>query len=182
MGWLAASSGILFLAAMALLATFFSTGDERFDRAAEVCFVLFALVGIPTIAVVGGRLPDGVVGQVVTAVGIGGVGLLGLGELGSVLRVVDFRKLAPLVAAAFFAFLAWIGAVSAITVANGGLPTNLGWLGIVTIAAGALIVGSIVRQPGVITGEREPPIATMRAMLVPMVGIAVWMTWLGYSL
>lgn len=183
MGWLAIAAGIAFGAALLLLVTFFVTRDERYDRIAEWSFVAFALLAIPTMLTVAGRLPEGglIVGTV-TVVGIAGVAVLGLGELASTLRIVDFRRMAPLITLGFMAYLVWIGAVSVVVLARGGLPINLGWLGIVTIAVGAVIVGSIVTVPGVVGGQTEPPRGRMTAFFLPMAGIVAWMIWLGMSL
>jgi hypothetical protein len=48
MGWLAIGAGLAFGAAMALLAAFFATSDERYDRIAEWSFVAFGILGVPT--------------------------------------------------------------------------------------------------------------------------------------
>jgi hypothetical protein len=176
-------AGLAFGGAIALLARFFATKVERYDRAAEWAFVVFAACAIPTIATVGPRLPGGgTVSAIVTVVGLAAAAVIGLGELGSSLHVVDFRRIAPAITAAFFAFIGWIGAVSILTVTSGGLPTGLGWLGIVTLVLGVAIIAWIVREPGVLTGKREPRSSQMTAFFVPMIGIVAWMIWLGFSL
>ncbi len=48
MGWTAAAAGVAFGGALALLATFFATKNERFDRVAEWLFVVFAVLAIPS--------------------------------------------------------------------------------------------------------------------------------------
>ncbi len=168
---------------MVFLATFFATKNQRFDRVAEWSFVAFALLAIPTIVTIGGRVPNGGPAlPVATVVGIVGVTAVGLGELGSTLKLVDFRRIAPLVTLGFLAFLAWIGIASVLVVSGGGLPVNLGWLGIGSIVLGVAIVAWIVREPGVMTGQREPGRTEMVAFFVPMVGVVAWMVWLGLSL
>lgn len=183
MGWIAGAAGVAFAGALVLLATFFATKDQRFDRVAEWLFVAFAALAIPTMLAVAERLTSqGLTVGVVTAVGIGGVGVLGLGELGSSLRLIDFRRIAPVMTIGFLGFLAWIGAVSILMITGGGLPETLGWFGLGTIAVGMSIVLWIVRVPGVMSGEREPPMGHMAIFFVPMAGIVAWMVWLGLNL
>ncbi len=183
MGWIAGATGVLFALALVLLAAFFATKNERFDRLAEWCFVAFGVLAIPTIVTTAGRLPNGgLLMQAATVAGLAGAVAVGLGELGSSLKIVDFRRIAPIVTLGFFAFLAWIGVTSVVIVTGGVLPLNLGWLGIATIAAGGLIVGWMASRPGVLSGRAEPPMAAMVAFFVPMAGIVAWMIWLGSSL
>lgn len=180
MGWMSIAAGIAFGLALVLLATFFVTKDARFDRLAEWSFVVFAVLAIPTIWAAGGRLAEGgLVSWAAALIGIASVALIGLGELGSTLGVIDFRRIAPLVSVAFFGFLVWIGIASLLAITAGGLPAQLGWLGIVTIVLGILIVGWILRTPGVMRGERDPKPTQMVAFFVPMIGIVAWMIWLG---
>ena len=183
MGWIAGAAGLAFGGALTLLATFFATKNERFDRVAEWLFVAFAALAIPVIVAVAGRLTsEGPTVGIVSGVGIVGVAIVGLGELGSSLKLVDFRRIAPAMTIGFLAFLAWIGAVSILTITGGGLPASLGWFGLGTIAIGITIVLWIVRVPGVITGEREPKPGQMTVFFVPMAGIVAWMIWLGLNL
>jgi hypothetical protein len=188
MGWVAGAAGIAFGLALVLLVTFFATKDSRFDRVAEWCFVAFGLLAVPTVLAAAERLSGGgAITQAGTALGVAGAVGIGLGELGSSLRLVDFRRIATPITVAFLAFLAWIGVASAVIVTRGGLPTGglpagLGWLGIVAIITGAAIVGRMAREPGVLTGRREPPPLVMAAFLVPTAGIVGWMVWLGLSL
>ncbi len=72
--------------------------------------------------------------------------------------------------------------MSALTVLRGGFPTLLGWLGLASILFGVAVIGWIAREPGVLSGEREPARAPMTAFFVPLVGIVLWMVWLGLSL
>jgi hypothetical protein len=183
---IATGAGIAFGLALVLLATFFRTQDSRFDRVAEWCFVVFAALGIPVILAVGDRLggAGGAVMTGATAGGALGAGVLGLAELGSSLRLVDFRRIAAITTLGFVAFLVWIGAVSIATIAAQApvLPVALGWLGIASIGAGLVIIGWIMRTPGVVTGDAEPPALAMAAFFVPMAGIVAWMVGLGLSL
>jgi hypothetical protein len=151
-GWLADMSAIAFAVAMGMLTAFFVTNDQRYDRVAEWAFVVFAIAAIPTMLATAAQFPNGgIVVGVVTAVGIVGVALVGLGELGTALRLVDFRRISPLVTVGFVAFLVWIGVISLLIVAGTELPTALGWLGILTIVVGAAIIAWIIRVPGVMT-------------------------------
>ncbi len=83
MGWVAAAAGLAFGLALALLAAFFVSKDERFDRGAEWSFVVFAALAIPTIVAVAGHLAGSelvVAGS--TAVGVAGVAVVGLESSG----------------------------------------------------------------------------------------------------
>lgn len=186
MGWMAGAAGLAFGLALLLLATFFATRNERLDRLdrlAEWSFVAFALLAIPTILAVAGRLSDGGLAvRMVTIVGLVGVAVVGLGELGSSLGLIDFRRIAPPVSAGFLGYLVWIGLASVLAITGGGLPAGLGWLGVVTIALGIGIMGWVLREPGVMRGEREPGRSQMIAFFVPMTGIVAGMVWLGLLL
>ena len=183
MGWIAAAAGVAFGVALVMLMLFFRTKDARYDRVAEWSFVLFAVLAVPTIATVAGRLSgDGIVVPLVTAAGIIGVVLMGLGELGSTLKIVDFRRIAGVVTIGFLAFLLWIGAASILIVTGSGLAAGLGWLGLAAIVLGIAVVAWVSMTPGVISGQREPGNRQMSAFIVPMVGIVAWLLWLGLSL
>ena len=67
-------------------------------------------------------------------------------------------------------------------IVSGGLPSELGWFGLATIALGVVIVGWILRTPGVLRGDAEPRPEQMRIFFVPMIGMVAWMAWLGLSL
>ncbi len=182
-GWLAVAAGLAFGLALIMLMAFFVTRVERFDRLAEWSFVVFALCAIPTIVAVPDRLSgSGPLTTIATAIGVASVATVGLGELGSALRLVDFRRVAPLMTIGFVGFLLWIGVVSVIAIAGDGLPAGLGWLGLAAIVLGIATVAWIVRLPGVMRGEREPPQWAMIVFFVPMIGIVTWMVWLGLSL
>ena len=182
MVWISAGAGLSFGLALGLLTAFFVTREERYDRVAEWAFVVFAVLAVPTILAVGNHLPPGIVTSVATALGVIGVVAIGLGEIGTALRLVDFRRIANFVALGFFGFLVWIGLVSLLVVSAGGLPSPLGWFGVVVIAAGLVITALVVRTPGVMTGEHEPPVGQMAAFLAPVLGIVAWLMWLGFSL
>ena len=183
MGWLAIATGVLFGAALAFLTAFFFTKNERFDRVAEWCFVLFVLGAIPTMLSVARLFRDGgPVVPIATAIGIVSVAVVGIAELGTTLRLVDFRRVAPIVTVAFLGFLVWIGIVSVLIVTQGRLPAALGWLGIAAIVLGIAIVGWITRQPGVMGGDREPARGPMIALVIPMAGIVGWLVLLGFNL
>ncbi|NJD29515.1 MAG: hypothetical protein FIA92_14630 [Chloroflexi bacterium] len=182
MPWIAVGAGVLFGLALLCLVAFFVTKDARFDRIAEWAFVGFAVLAVPTIVAANGQLAGGALEALVMWAGILGVGFIGLGELAITLRLIEFRRVAAVITMGFLAFLAWIGAVSVLAIANGALPVELGWLGIVSIALGILIVAWLASQPGVLTAEREPSRIQMGAFLVPMAGIVVWLVWLGFSL
>jgi hypothetical protein len=175
----AAGAAVAFGAALALLAAFFATGNARLDRLAEWAFVVFALLAVPTMLAVASRLPAGSpVTPIATAIGIAGAVGLGLVELLITLGVVDFRRIGAPATLAFLAVLVWIGAVSFEAIADGSFPAGLGWLGLGSIVVAIVIVGAIVRTPGVLQGEREPSRPLALSFGVPMAGIVAWMLWL----
>ena len=183
MALVTAGAGFAFGLALAFLGAFFATKDARLDRVAEWLFVAFGVLAVPAMLAVGGRLPGaGIAGTALTAIGIIGAVGTALGELAATLHVVDFRRIATPLTAAFVAYLAWVGGVSVLIVTNGGLPTALGWLGIVAIAIGIVMIAVVVRQPGVITGDREPGRLPMAGLVLVMVAVVAWMVWLGASL
>jgi len=182
-GWLAVGTGLAFGLALVMLATFFATRNERWDRIAEWAFVAFAVMAVPTILATGTLLADAAqAGQVATAIGLVSVVVIGFGELASTLHVLDFRRIAPLITIAFLGFLAWIGIVSVLAITTGALPSGLGWLGVLAIVLGVGIVLWVTRTPGVLRGERDPDRGPMMAFFVPMIGIVAWLAWLGLSL
>jgi len=183
MTWIAAGAGIAFGLALVLLTIFFVTGNQRADRVAEWAFVVFALLAVPTIAAVGVRYePDSALAWPIAALGIAGALGLGAGELLSALRVIDFRRMATAITVAFMAFLLWLAATSGTILTLGRFPAALGWLGVGSIAVGAVVIASIAMEPGVLRGERQPAKAQMKLFMVPMAGIVAWLVWLGLSL
>lgn len=183
MGWLAIGAGVAFGLALGFLSMFFMTKNQRYDRIAEWAFVVFAILAVPTILAVGDRLSDGgLAAQAATVIGVVGVVVVGVGELGSTLKLIDFRRIAPVMSAGFFAFIGWIGLASVLALTSGELPVELGWFGLAVLVLGVVIVGWMIRTPGVMSGEREPERNQLLAFFVPMIGIVAWMAWLGLSL
>jgi len=180
MNWMAVGAGLALGTSIGMLAAFFATRNERFDRIAEWSFVVLALLGVPTMLAVGDRLAaGGLAAQGLTWIGIVGIVIVGLGELGTTLRLVDFRKISPVVALGFMAFLVWVGGSSAVTISGGGLPVEHGWLGVGSIALALLLMGTLLRTPGVMTGEKDPSRALMIGFFVPILGVVAWLIWLG---
>lgn len=183
MSWIAIVAGISFGLALALLAAFFVTSDQRYDRVAEWCFGLFAVAMVPTMLTVADLLATlGLAGTALTIIGVLSVAIIGIGEVGSSLGLIDFRRVAMVITAAFVGFLAWIGGVSVVNLDSGALPAGLGWLGVTAIVAGAVIIGLILRDPAVARGEREPGKGLLAAFFVPLSGVVAWIVWLGLSL
>jgi hypothetical protein len=134
MPWLAVGAGVLFGLALALLAAFFVTHDRRLDRASEWAFVGFAVLAIPTMLDVAGRLEvEGPAVPILTAMGVLGAAVVGLGELAMTVGLIDYRRVAVPLTIAFLAVLGWIGLASLLIVVGGGLPPAIVvwmvWLG-----------------------------------------------------
>jgi hypothetical protein len=183
MALVTAGAGIAFGLAFGFLGAFFATKNERFDRVAEWLFVAFGVLSVPAMLAIAGRLPNGGIAVgAITAIGIVGAVGTGLGELVITLRLVDFRRVAALLTVAFVAFLVWVGGISVLVVTGGGFPAALGWLGLSAIVVGILMLALTVREPGVITGEREPGPIQMAGLVLVMVAVVAWMIWLAANL
>ncbi|HET9681535.1 MAG TPA: hypothetical protein VFP19_05800 [Candidatus Limnocylindrales bacterium] len=184
MGWLAIGAGVAFGTAMALLASFFVTKDERYDRAAEWSFVAFGLLGVPAAIAIADRLSGaGPASNVVAGLGIAGIAATALGELGTTLGLLDFRRVAAILSLAFVAILLWVGGASVLALSTGAFPAAAGWLGLATIVVVlALFVAIAIRTPGMFTGAADPPRGPMVAFFVPLVGIVAWLVWMGIGL
>lgn len=185
MGPIALAAGVLLGLAMLGLALFFRTGDRRFDQVAEWGFAGFGLTGALTALEVAGRIGDagGLLAAVGSGLGVAGTILLGLAEVATALRLLDWRRVAPLTTLAFVGVLAWIGLVS-VSLASGAAPTipaGVGWLGIGSIVAGFGVITWLARLPGMLTGQAAPPASAMAAFLVPAAGLVGWFAWLGAS-
>jgi hypothetical protein len=185
MGLVAAGTGVAFGSAIALLALFFRTRNERFDRVAEWLFVAFGVLAVPTILAVSSRMagPEPA-WTVLAAVGAIGAGVLALAELASALKLIDFRRIAGLTTMATLAFFVWIGGISAVIVTSSGspFPATLGWLGIASMVLSIAIIAWITRMPGVVSGDTQPDSRALSFFLLPLVGIVAWLIWLGLSL
>ncbi len=183
MGIVTAGAGVAFGLALGLLGAFFATKREVLDRLAEWSFVIFGVLAVPAIVAVVGRFPDQApLAWAVAAAGIVGAAGLGLGELAITLGFVDFHRAATALTVAFVCFLAWIAGVSLLALATGALPLGLGWLGVLAIGVGIIVVALMIRQPGVIQGERQPGRIQIAGVLASMVGVVAWMLWLALSL
>lgn len=184
MGWLVIGAGVAFGAAMCLLAAFFVTKDERYDRVAEWSFVVFGVLGVPAAIAIADRLSGaGLASNVVAGLGIAGIGATALGELGTTLRLVDFRRVAAILSLAFLAILLWVAGASVLVLSTSAFPPGVGWLGIGTIAIVLVLFVAIVgRTPGMFTGAADPPRGPMVALFLPLIGIVAWLVWMGISL
>jgi hypothetical protein len=180
MNMVAVGAGLALATSIGMLAAFFATRNERFDRIAEWAFVALAILGVPTMLILGDRLAaGGLAAPVLTWIGIAGVVVVGAGELAATLRIVDFRKISPIVALGFLAFLVWVGGSAAVSITTGRLPAVHGWLGVGSIVVAIALMGVLLRTPGVMSGAAEPSRAMMGAFFVPIIGVVAWLVWLG---
>lgn len=186
MGPIVLAAGALLGLAIAGLALFFRTGDARFDRVAEWAFAGFGLTGAISALTLAGRIGEagGLLAGVASGLGVTGTVLLGLAELATALRLVAWRRVAPLTTLAFVGVLLWIGLAS-VAIASGAapsLPVGIGWLGIGAIVAGLGVLTWLGRTPGLLTGQAAPPPTAMAGFLVPAAAMVGWFAWLGAAL
>lgn len=167
--------------AMVLLTLFFATRNERYDRIAEALFVAFGVLQLPVVVVVSGGTQSPLA-YISVGLGLAGAAGIAIGELLSLLGLIDFRRVAGPLTLAFLAFLAWIGLTSVEMLGSPLYPAALAWLGIASIAAGTLIVASMMLTPGVIRGDREPGRLQMLTFFAPLTGMVAWMLWLATTL
>ena len=182
MAFVTLGTAATFAAAAVLLATFFATKNDRFDRLAEWLFVVFAGFAIALAVLVQQRLETGSgLAILVTAIGIAGVSVVGLIELLSTLGRINFERYGGLAALGFAGWLAWIAGVSLIGLASGAVPVLLGWLGILVVAVALVVVGRFALDRSLVRGERSPGLAEMAPLLAVFVAVIAWLVWRGVT-
>ncbi|MFO7548709.1 MAG: hypothetical protein R6X29_07580 [Acidimicrobiia bacterium] len=95
---------------------------------------------------------------------------------------VPFTRVAMIVTAAFGGVLLWMGGLSVAGLVSGALPSGLGWLGVGMVVVSALVIGVMARDRSLIRAERAPTPPEMAVGVVPFLGVAVWLVWLGVEL
>lgn len=182
MGLSAVLSGVLLMVSAGLLLTFFVTGSESADRAANWVFLAFYAVTGWTIVQVHNLFVDQT-GWIwsLTVLGILGVSISFLATLVVALGRVDFTRVAVVSTAAFGGVLVWMLGVSILVVALGVLPRALGWYGVIALSLSALFVGGISTDRAIMTGERRPgPVVNGVSALI-LLALVGWFIWLGTS-
>jgi hypothetical protein len=162
-------AGIALLVASGLLLLFFVAGNEAADRLSNWFFLAFYALMAWTVVEVQSFYGDvGGFVWVVTIVALVALAVLILSTLGVVLGLVEFTRVAIPTTVAFLVLMVWMLAVSILIVIEGGLPAALGWFGI-----GVLAVSLVMR------GEKTPGPILNAAYGLILVGLTVWIVWLG---
>lgn len=176
-------AGVFFALALASLAVFFITRDERADRLSSLAFPAFEILMIPVMLEIHGRyVEQAALTWVATSIGLAAMFVLISSGLLVVAGRVTFPQVAILQTAAFAAFTLWIAATSWLALAFGGLPAGLGWLGLAAIVLSLGAIAWMVRDRALVRGERDPTRPEMVMSVVPFVTLAAWLIWLGTSL
>jgi hypothetical protein len=117
-----------------------------------------------------------------TVLGLAGTLISLVGQIQVMVGGVPFGRIAMRQTLTFGGILIWIAGLSWIVISEGGLPPGLGWLGLAAVVVGAAIIGLLTRDPTLMKGERAPKSGELVLGVVPFVGIAAWLIWLGTSL
>lgn len=180
MGLQTVLAGIALLVASGLLLLFFVAGNEAADRASNWFFLAFYALMAWTVVEVQRFYGDvnGFV-WVVTIVALVALVVLIVSTLGVVLGIVQFTRVAIPTTVAFLVLMVWMLAVSVLIVIEGGLPAALGWFGIGVMAVSLVVVGLAVTDQAMMRGEKTPGPILNAAYGLILVGLTVWIVWLG---
>lgn len=182
-GLAALGAGVFFGLSMALLIVFFVTKNEQADRWSERSFLVFFVLAAVVIYEIHRRYVDrSPLVWVATIAGLAGMAVSFVLELLVTARRVEFTRVAPLLTGGFVVFILWLLAASAMILAFGGLPAELGWLGVVAVVVAIGVIGWLVRDPAMMKGERSPTQVEMALSVVPFIGVIAWLVWLGLNL
>jgi hypothetical protein len=95
---------------------------------------------------------------------------------------VAFTRVAIVVTVAFAGVLVWMAGLSAASLVTGTLPSALGWLGVGSVIVAAIVLGLMTRDPSLLRAERAPTPSEMAVAILPFLGVAAWLVWLGLEL
>jgi hypothetical protein len=183
------AAGVLALVSGVLLAIFFATGKVAWGRANDAASAAFALLLVPALITLHGRL-EPVVGPVAFALTASGVAAVIGTTIFSALAALGRLSIGHITTwqgGSFGLLFAWVGLISLVGLVTDRLPTGVAWLGLVamTFALIATIeVGRLVRRFGMdeLARMTRPPLIAAGATLVALVAFPVWCVWLGLSL
>lgn len=173
-------AGLALLVAAGLLIYFFATENETADKASNWFFLVFyGLMAWTVVEVHGVYVDVGAFVWVLTIVGLAALTVLFVGTLLIVLNVIDFRRVAMITTGAFLIVMLWMLAISILIVTQGGLPDALGWLGIGVMALSLAVVGIGAIDRQLMMGEKTPGPGLNTVYGLILVGLTVWIVWLG---
>ncbi|HEY5578747.1 MAG TPA: hypothetical protein VIL12_03540 [Acidimicrobiia bacterium] len=173
-------AGIALLAAAGLLLVFFATENETADKVSNWFFLAFyALMAWTVVEVHQQYVGQAALTWLLTVAALGALGVLFVTTLLVVLGRIDFRRIAMLSTVAFLVLLLWMLGVSILIIAEGGLPTALGWLGVGIMTVSLILVGYVATDRELLRGEKTPGAVLNVLMGLVLIGVTVWVVWLG---
>ena len=173
-------AGITLLVAAGLLVVFLATENETAEKASNWFFLTFyALMGWTVVEVHQQFVEQAALTWLLTVAALGALGVLFVTTLLVVLGRIDFRRIAMLSTVAFLVLVVWMLGVSILIITEGGLPTALGWLGVGVMTLSLILVGYVAADSELVRGEKTPgPMLSVLLGLV-LLGLTVWLVWLG---
>ncbi len=182
MGTTTAVAGIALLIASILLLTFFVRQSEVADRAANWFFLAF--YGLMAVGAGGvhGFYAGTTAWMWIPTIGV--IGVLAVQFAATVLVLsgrTTFEKVALVSTLGFVVLMLWMLAVSILVLTQGGLPRGLGWLGVVTMSIGAIVIGAVTTDRELVTGAKMPGKALMALFVPILLGMTTWIVWLGVA-
>lgn len=183
MGNVAFVAGVAFLGAMVFLTTYTRTNRNVYDTLENWSFlVLFLALAVLILDLHRRYVDQAPIVWLFTVAGLAGALISLVGQVQVMFGGVPFGRIAMRQTLAFVGVLIWIAGLSWIVISEGGLPPGLGWLGLIAVIVGAAIIGLLTRDPTLMKAERAPKSSELALGVVPFLGIAVWLFWLGSSL
>jgi len=175
-------AGLAMVVASGFLFYFFATGNENADKASNWFFLVFyGLMAWTVVDVHNFYIGIGNAVWFLTIVGLAALVYLFVGTFLIVLNRIDFRRIALPTTISFLVLMLWMLVVSVLIVTQGGLPTALGWLGIGVMAVSLAVVGFAATDRELLIGEKTPGPVLNGVYGSVLVGLTVWIVWLGAS-
>ena len=79
----------------------------------------------------------------------------------------------------FLVLMLWMLLVSVVVILKGGLPSALGWFGVVVLLSAVIVVLFTSRDRELMMGDKIPSRALSVVYGAVLVGLTVWIVWLG---
>jgi hypothetical protein len=123
--------------------------------------------------------------QVATVIAVLGLLTIGVTSTMTALGRLAWDRSAKIGGIGFAGFVAWLVAVAFVSLARGGLPEWLAWLGLATaisVVAAAVVGTDFARRHGTLFEEAEPPASLWITAAIAYVGAIAWIVLLGIEL
>jgi hypothetical protein len=181
------AAALALLAAGACLALFFSTEREPWGRANDATTALGAILLIPPVIDARGLIVGGapVLLQVATVIAVLGLLTIGVASTMTALGRLAWDRSAKIGGIGFAGFVAWLAVLGVVSLARGGLPMWLAWIGLATaiVVVVAAVVGiDFARRHGTLFEEADPPATLWIAATIAYAGAVAWIVLLGVEL